>query len=214
MPNISSRTDDLRRLILRGRVWTSRQLATHVYGEPTATATRECERLLNNLLASRCVERTRVFARPVPDLSGGPLLRWEPGSARLPEVGKVLWRASSRWVDPPRMQTVWHAGRRLLSHSGQSGDGRIRQPGQVTHDLCVSQVLTELVCTQDRGRDAAAWIGEEHLGKLIRGKVPDAVIARPGGLPLAIDFIGSYPADRIERVMRFYSRLGLPFELW
>jgi hypothetical protein len=214
MPASTTRADDLRRLLPRSRVWTSRQLAALVYGDTTATATRECERVLNRLLASKCARRTRVFARPTPDLSGGPLLRWEPGGGLLPDVGKITWRAFARWVEPPRMQTVWHAGRRLLSHVAQAGDGRLRQPGQVTHDLCVTQILTELVSTQARGEDAAGWIGEEHLGKLIRGKVPDAVIARPGGLPLAIDFTGSYPADRVERVMRFYSRLGLPFELW
>ena len=113
------------------------------------------------------------------------------------------------------MQTVWHAGKRLLSHLGQTGDGRIRQPGQATHDLSVTQILVELVASQQRCKDAAAWIGEEQLGKrFLQGKVPDAIIAHPQKIPLAIDFLGNYPADRIERIIRFYSQLGLPFELW
>ncbi|MBY0460895.1 MAG: hypothetical protein K2V38_26545, partial [Gemmataceae bacterium] len=132
----------------------------------------------------------------------------------VPAAGRVAWRAASRQVGPPRMQTVWHPGRRLLSQNGLSGDGRVRQPLQVSHDLAVSQVLVELARTPDRQADAAGWVGEEHLGKIARGKVPDALVVRPGGLPLAIDFIGTYPADRVERVVRFYARIGLPFELW
>lgn len=222
-----SRADRVRELIARNRVWTAPQVAAVAFGDTSASAVRECERVLAALAEAGWVRRTRVHARPVPDLSGGPLARWEPGD-RLPNAGSIHWRATARWVDPPRVQTVWHAGRRLLSHTGRAGDGRIRQPLQVSHDLAASQVLTEFVLTQNRAHDAAVWVGEDHLdtvgefGRAFRGRVPDAVIARPQGLPLVIDFVGCYPRDRIDRLIRFYSGLrgvacqrpGTPFELW
>ena len=181
--------------------------------DPTPTAVREVERLLARCHRQGWGRRSRVFARPVPDLSAGPLAAWRPGEV-LPDAAPIAWQAAARWTEPPRPVAVWHAAKRLLSQLGKSGDGRVRQPLQATHDLAVSQVLAELARTPHRAGDAAAWVGEEHLGKLARGKVPDAVITRPDELPLAVDFVGSYPADRISRVMRFYARLGLPFELW
>ena len=214
MTRSDSRSEQLRFMLLRSRMWLIPQLTAMTYGERSESAERECERLLHSSLSAGWLRRTRVFARQVPDLSCGPLLRWETDDGCLPSVGSVLWRASSRWTGPPRMQTVWHAGKRLLSLIGRTGDGRIRQPGQASHDLCITQILVELSVSQNRSGDAASWIGEEQFGKLMCGKVPDAMIARPDKLPLAIDFLGNYPADRVHRIMLFYSRLGLPFELW
>jgi len=134
--------------------------------------------------------------------------------AHLPALGPIMRRSSMRLNAKPRMTTVWHASKRLHNQLGQTLDGRIRQPLQAGHDLAVSEILKVLSLDPERASDAAGWVGEEYLGQFIRGKVPDAIIVRSDDIPVAIDYVGHYPYDRVNLAVQFYSRLGLPFELW
>lgn len=170
-------------------------------------------RRLSQLDAAGLLTATRVLAHPLLDLSE-PVARWRPGDPE-PDFGAVSYRLKARWTLGPKRTTVYLPTRRAVHLFGGAG-GRFDYPLQATHDLHIAALYVRLATT--RPEEADHWRGEEML-RLARtrgrGKVCDAVIVNEREKPIqAIEFGGSYRADRVRAFHRVMANRRLGYDLW
>jgi hypothetical protein len=168
---------------------------------------------------SRMVEEG-LLAR-IPALVRWPLLKIEePLDVFLPgdhpswrgDPEKLAYQAQSRWKDlGTKLTTAYVATPKLARRIGGVGNGEIRAPHQVTHDV----TLLECWCAlSDKAREY--WEGEEYLranGWGRRRKVPDA-LTTIDGKHFAVDFIAAYDADRIRQLQDWCLREHLYYVLF
>lgn len=175
-------------------------------------ARRLARRRLRRLVDAGLLERHEVLARPLLELTG-PLISWAPGDPD-PDVGAVSYRLQSRWSKPPRRTTVFVASGRAVRELGGRG-GKLPTLGQETHDLHTSELF--LRRRELSPEEAHRWVGEEALKPhRERGeKLPDAVLVdEHGEIELAIEFAGSYSANRVAEFHNDCLERELPYELW
>src|SRR5262249_48476750 len=105
---------------------------------------------------------------------------------------------------------VFVATAHAAKHTGGIGNGEIRQPLQVSHDL----YLTTVYLHQEQ-KVRAAWRGEELLrADGWTGIVPDG-FAVVDGMPTAFEVVGeSYTADHIMEFQNHCYREGWGYQIW
>jgi hypothetical protein len=162
--------------------------------------------------------KERWFAKYLPlakfDPLPGPPLAWAfPGDSRWakrpPEV--IIAEAKARWESLTlKTWPVYVATEHAAKHTGGIGNGEIRQPMQVSHDLYVTTVYLH---QEKKIRDA--WRGEDLLrADGWDGIVPDG-FAVVDGMPLAFEIVGeSYTADRIMEFQNHCYREGWGYQIW
>lgn len=172
-----------------------------------------CRQALTDLQASGWLWRRTMLARPLLDLSSGPLLSWHPGDTE-PNYHALAWKLAKRWNAGPVSQTVFGATKKTLAHFGQPGLGRPSRAVSVTHDLHVTEMYLQLL--RARRRDASLWVGERDLACFGWTKVPDAVLANGSKAVRVLDFAGSYPVCKLREFGDYFGAFGinLPFEMW
>lgn len=191
---------------------------------PSESADRNARRRLSELVEAGLLTRERVAAKPLlsldapafrwkPDAGGGPNVGSEPGEA-APEFSSLSWQLQKRWTEPEREVSAYLATRRAASIFGGWANGRIKNPGQATHDFHVGAVYLKLLRTAPTL--AAGWIGEEMLSPTRQGqKLPDAILYDREGRPrLVVEFGGAYPAERVQSFHEDCAARQLPYELW
>jgi hypothetical protein len=193
-------------LLFRFRLLTP-ALAACLWGTSAAYAGRR----LTLLHARGWVDATRVLARPVLDLTA-PVATWRPGE-QAPDFGAISYRLRARWSEPPRLATVYLPTKKAARLFGGPG-GRFDYPLQATHDLHVAALFVRLNAEDPEA--ASRWRGEEwiRLGRK-KGKVCDAWIVGAREKPvLAVEFGGSYRADRVAAFHRGMDLRHLPYQIW
>ena len=176
------------------------------------SAAQSARRRLAQLEAEGMVVLSRVHAEPLLELRA-PIVAWIPGHP-APDFRAVSNTLNSRWpVVAPAALMVYRASRTTNNRFG--GPGRLAplSADQITHDLHVSEVYVQLRRTDPA--TASAWIGEDVLGKAgYRMKDPDAIVRRPDGSDIAIEFGGRYDKQRVEEFHQDCERRNRPYELW
>lgn len=199
----------LEALTVKVRLFSLDQVAG-AWWDRTATGAANARRRLARLRQMGLVEPWRVNAHPLLSLDS-PVASWSPGDP-VPDPWQVAYRLQSRWQEAPKQTAVWVASKRAINQFGGAGR-RLMHPLQATHDLHVSGIYLRLLASN---RELAeAWVGEDELGHNRGGKLHDAVIQDPEGeTRLVIEFGGSYPAERVERVHEHCLREMVPYQLW
>ena len=177
----------------------------------TVSGATNCRRTLSGLVARGLIHRFETIAHPELPLTE-PVWTWRPGQPD-PPAGSIAYRLGVRWTEPLQPTVIYVATRRAAKLYGGVG-GRLRSCVQVTHDIHVATVYLKFL--QEQPWKASAWVSESAISSQFHNeKLPDAAIKGPDGeLALAIEFGGSYPKPRVEKLHRSFSARNLPYELW
>lgn len=197
-------------LTLRVRVLSVAQIARGWWLESTHSEAAAGGRM-KRLEGEGLVIRFTLVSHPELALAA-PLAHWRPGDAP-PEFGALSHRLKSRWTLPPVPLAAVIATREAGLRFGVKG-GRFPKPTEQSHDLHFSAVFLrkrdeEPDCVP-RWRFETALLAERFAGE--PGELPDAVIE--GDPPLAVEFGGAYPRERLEGFHRHCAERALPYEIW
>lgn len=198
-------------LVGKARLATRRQVITTWWGTGES-AERNGRRRIRLLCDAGWLDTGQVLARPLLHLAE-PLIVWKPGD-QTPMFNQLAWWAQSRWNLPVRRVTVLAAGLHARHTFGGNDRRPLRNVCQFTHDVHVAAVyLRYFVASPDL---AAMWRGEDVLFRRGRHRfVPDAVLQDSQGVPIrAIEFGGSYPADRFRHLHNDCAQRAIPYEVW
>lgn len=214
MPIVRSERDEalLETLVFKVRLL-SAPLIADAWWSDSAKPLMHARRRLRQLIDAKLIEHTHVLASPMLPMEA-PLHCWQPGAPE-PDCEALGYALQSRWGDePPRRVGVFVAAKKAVYQYGGRGKGGLRQRLQATHDLHLSAVYLYYLRTDPAV--AAAWVGEDMLGKAGHGiKDPDAIVMNPDGNPrTVIEFGGRYDARRVRDFHQHCARFGLGYELW
>ena len=131
---------------------------------------------------------------------------------RLPNFTRLAWQLRKRWDSATAVQTtiVWASSRAARRFGGHGG--RLRQPQQLEHDLCVAAAW----CHWRNQGASGTWISEDvyrdtHQRGAHRRSVPDAlVLDDQGNIVKYIEIGGRYSVKRLKKIHRTWT----PYELW
>jgi len=199
----------LEALVEKVRLFSQRQIAEHWWDGETANTRRR----LKTLERAGLIKRLIVPARTLPPLET-PIVLWQPEQPP-PDCGQVAYRLQQRWQRRAvRPTSVVVATRRTGQILGGPAAGELKQPTQATHDLGVAAVWLRL----DRQAPAwaAAWQGEDLMAPSRWGeKRPDAMIMDSIGEALwAMEFGGSYAAERVRSFHEYCAERSLSYQIW
>lgn len=198
-----TRTDLLDMLTRRVRLITEREV-----GE-------QGRRRLMTLRSEGWVEEIRVRSPPLPKLEE-PLGYWMPGRAK-PDLGRIAYRARTRWHGPARSIRAFIATARAGDLLGGRG-GPLKNPLQAAHDLACARLY--LMFRENNPEAARCWVGEDAMVQIVQARrherLPDAVILDQNERPaLAIELVGStYSKRRIAGFHADCAAKNLPYMLW
>lgn len=195
------------------RVATEQQLET--FAALYATFQGKCAGAVSRLLISGYLTCHDIAIRtPAID---GPLLSWQLDDP-APDCAALAAQLSRRLTETPwrRVRLYWATRKAICLVGGISGLNR--QPLQVQHDLCTTEVYLKLL---EKGLQESEhiWVGEDALRRdfphLFKRKRPDAVILQKPDLPVRIlETGGTYSADDLRHIHRSYARERVPYEIW
>lgn len=182
--------------------WWSNAIAPEVHAD----------RRLQHLVEAGLLEQVEVLAEPLLALKS-PVFCWQPDEPE-PDCDAIGYALQSRWTQAPRHTTIYVATKKAINEYGGRGRGGLRRRLQATHDLHLSAVYLHYL--RDDPDAAAAWVGEDMLGKAGHHvKDPDAIVLDPEGRPEKIvEFGGRYDARRVRDFHDHCARFGLSYELW
>lgn len=200
-------TELLRALTQRVRVFTLAQVARTWWPE-SQDGQGLARRRLRALEDGGLVTLTSLIAHPEIDLAG-PLSSWQPGLPE-PDFGPVARELARRWTEPERQTLCVVASEEAASVVGGSG-GRTPRDSEATHDIHLAAVYLRMA--EKLPTRASSWRAEASLAKGQGVKVPDAMV-RDGKYDTAIEFGGSYSAEKLASFHRYCHRKGLGYELW
>ena len=195
-------------LVLKVRLFSLRQIATHWWNGEVANARRR----LRQLAADHLVSRVTVPVRALPAFTK-PIVCWEPGQPAL-DADAIAYRLKTRLRNRPiRSVTAWVATERSGQLFGGRCRGELKHRTQATHDLGVSSIWLHFDAHAPQWADA--WQGEDMLAHTRRGeKLPDAFIVDDGNVVCVIEFGGDYDARRIREFHSDCASRDLPYQLW
>lgn len=191
------------------RLFSQRQIAEHWWAGELPNARRRLRRLADQGLISRI----DVQARPIPDVAS-PLHTWEAGQPG-PDFGAIAYQCQSRFRrQATRNLTAWIVTQRGAQLFGGMRRGELKHPTQATHDLGVAAVWLRLAAEAPSW--AAAWRSEDLLAHTRVGqKLPDAFIVDASEqIICAVEFAGSYNAERIQAFHEDCLQRDLPYQIW
>jgi len=170
---------------------------------------RQLRRLLAGLESGGWLKRGQIFARPLLDLSAGPLACWRPGQAD-PDYNRLAWQVEKRWVQAPHEQTVWFATGQALAAFGFTGQQSRWNPFCATHELHVAAMHLAFLREHSDGQ----WMPEREMHRCGWKKIPDAAIRQGDTVIEVRDFAGNYPLARLQAFGSFFKAQQIPFSLW
>lgn len=146
-----------------------------------------------------------------------PLFSWQLHDPP-PDCAALAAHLARRLTETPwrRVRLFWATRKAICLVGGVSGLNR--QPLQVQHDLCTTEVYLKLL---ERGLQQSEhiWVGEDILRRefphLFKRKRPDAAILQKPDRPICLlETGGTYSADDLRHIHRSYARERVPYELW
>lgn len=170
-------------------------------------------RLIANLVGKGFLDRS-TFATVVPEVAETALALWSPGEPP-PDFGAVAWQGRRRLQQGKRNVEciVWATKKAVRSYGGIGG--RLKQPWQVQHDLGVT--ATYLTYRKVAPQEARLWIGEDIYERDFRvsknEKLADAFLVQDEQVERSIEFVGDYPANRLQGFHDFWAAKNTPYEL-
>ena len=195
------------------RVATEQQLDT--FAALYATFQGPCAGAVSRLLVSGYLTCHDITIRtPAIDV---PLFSWQFDDP-APDCTALAAQLSRRLAETPwrRVRLFWATRRAICLVGGVSGLNR--QPLQVQHDVCTTEVLLRFL---ERGlqQSGHVWVGEDalrrHFPHLFKRKRPDAAILQKPDQPVRIlETGGIYSADDLRHIHRSYARERVPYDLW
>ena len=194
------------------RVITDEQAARAKWGS-TIVDRAACRRRLAKLVAGDWLHVASVNVLAMPPLDR-PLAAWRPWEL-APDLGAVAYQLRVRWTGPTKRACVYWATRKTARLYGGVGNGRIKHPFQIQHDVGVAEMY--LAVRRHRPAMLRHWIGEDRLAPYrLRQKLPDAVLARgPAESPhLILEFGGRYDKRRLAAFHDDALIRGTPYEIW
>lgn len=197
-------------LTQRVRVLSLDQVARTWWGN-SADPRDGARRRLRSLEGWGFIERVKLTGHRELELTE-PLVLWSPGDEQ-PDFGALAYRLERRWPDPPATAPAAIASREAGSWLGGKG-GRVPKPVEVSHDLSLGALYLRF--RSEESERARHWVSEARLKEEGFGDtevLPDALI-RGGGEETVIEFAGSYPRSKFEKLHTFCARRGLPYEVW
>lgn len=169
-----------------------------------SVATVSVRQALRRLEQRNLIERRVVMMEPILELKG-PAIAWAPTDPP-PPFGVVSWQLRSRWRSRPQRTLVFTATRLAM------GMSRRLRASEIRHDCHVAEVYRKL--KQYRPAWAEHWVHEDQFAEQMftEGRVPDAAIASD---PIvAIEFGGSYRADKLLSFHVAMAAQNIPYEVW
>jgi hypothetical protein len=176
--------------------------------------TRTAVRSLMRRWARKGAVASRIeFMQPILKLTA-PTVRWCPGD-EPPDFGRAAWQFRTRWGQPPQRTIVYWAAEKVRRLKSVALWGRPPRPAEMRHDCHVAEVYRTLVSA--RPEQASVWVPEDDfarhgLAMLFEERIPDALIA--ASPPLAIEFGGSYRAEKLVSFHRAMAARQVPYEIW
>ena len=146
------------------------------------------------------------------------IFKWCPGEPD-PECLALASLLNQRNLDTPWQQTrLFWATDKATSLVG-GGSGLNRQPLQVQHDLCTTEVYLRFLAERYFCFSDEFWVGEDILrrefSEFFPTKMPDAAILYERDYPIdVIEIGGVYSADDLRHIHQSYSRERFRYELW
>ena len=195
------------------RVATEQQL--HAFAELYPTFQGPCAGAITRLLFSGHLTCHDMTIR-LPKIDT-PLFCWQIDDP-APDCATLSSDLTRRLTFTPWQQTrLFWATRKAISLVG-GVSGLNRQPLQVQHDLCTTEVYLKFL-ERGLGQSTDFWVGEDILRRefphLFKKKRPDAAILQKPDCPIRIIEIGGiYSADDLRHIHRSYARERIPYELW
>jgi hypothetical protein len=165
---------------------------------------------LKSLVYGGYLNTAKPLIHPLLTLST-PLVTWAPGKPE-PDCDAIAWQAQRRWTEPPSPTRIF-----WVSEKGAAITGRpAPRPRlfQATHEVHMAELALRFLASSLSG--TWTWIPEDEVPKPTgRGhRVPDALIHSPHGQQVAIEFLGSYTANRIRTFHRDCAAKSLPYQGW
>jgi hypothetical protein len=207
--NISRRMLILDALAYRVRLFAWSQLVA--LGPPSNSYARSLRRLIRRLGNDGLIRRVEILTRPAPVIDK-PLHVWRVGDPN-PPIHEIQYQAEQRNRRPVEPVSIILGTQRLANALGGTC-GTALNHHSAAHDLGVTAVFLHLWRTHHEL--ALAWQGEDIVApSRHRQKLPDAVLYDPEGKPvMAIEYIGDYPANRIQAFHDDCAARGLAYEVY
>ena len=146
------------------------------------------------------------------------LFRWHPGDP-APDCLDLANQLHQRNIVMPWRQTrlFWATEKATSLVGGHSGLNR--QPLQVQHDLCTTEVYLRVLADRYFAGSDEIWVGEDSLrcefARFFPTKMPDAAILLDREIPIeAIEIGGVYSAGDLKRTHQSYSHKRIRYEIW
>lgn len=198
-------------LVQKFRIATADQIA-RAWWPSSAAAISMASRRLRKLQKLGWIDSTTLFARPLLSLSG-PFISWSPGKD-APPFQAISNRLRERWRMPARSVRVFNASRIANQHLVGKDRRAIKNFCQASHDLHVTEVFLHYL--HHRPELADKWRGEDDIAGLRHHQVlPDAMLMDDCGEPIcAVEFGGSYTAERLRDFHDDCFERQLPYEVW
>ncbi len=197
-------------LAIRVRLLSQRQVSDHWFDGEDSNARRR----MSHLQGIGLVKKVRVRARTLPPIERA-IIKWQPSDPSSPNCAKAAYACRSRWRKRHvRTCTTYIATEKAAQLLGGRHRGKIAKELQVTHDLGVTAIWLYLDRTAPNWADA--WRGEDVMAATrYRQKLPDGFIVDTSGTPLcAMEFGGSYDAQRVLEFHEDCVSRDLPYQLW
>lgn len=194
-------------LTARVRVLTTEQVG-RTWWPSASNPESGARRRLRALSDARLVSVQTLLAHPEIDLVA-PVAIWHRGLPE-PDFAALARSLAKRWTEPERATPCVAATQQAVAQFGGSG-GRLPRDSEATHDIHLAAVHLRMV--QELPTRAASWTPEAALRKGQGIKIPDAIV-RDGKYRTAIEFGGSYSAEKLAGFHRYCEGRGLGYELW
>lgn len=201
----------LRSLVRQIRFATLEQIARG-WWPANDVALANVSRRLRKLEKSGWIVSAAYLARPLLSLDG-PLVNWQPGDDN-PRYQKVSTSLRRRWKQPAKRIRIYAASKHAKCAFVGQDRRAVKNFCQVSHDLHVTEVFLRYLTTEPAV--ASFWLGEDEIAPSRRHQVlPDAMLVNQAGQAIrAIEFGGSYSAERIREFHQDCAKRGLPYEVW
>jgi hypothetical protein len=181
------------------RVFTLEQIARTWFSATSGplSLARKC---VAKMAAAGSVSVTKELLHPEVDVTK-PLFEWKAGYDERPDLGRVAWKAKSRFRASSTQTVVV-----------RSVEARRGRSTELLHDVMLSGVFLNL-----RKADPTivrSWTHEDHLSPACRkafgSRVPDAVL-HGDTCALLIEIIGSYDKRRLKETFTSWRSFTFRF---
>lgn len=183
------------------------QQAQAVTGDATLAA---CLRRIGRLAGRGWLSTRTAWITP-PVIGEEPLVRWSGGTP-APAADNLARITRKRWAGPARSVKIAVATKDTRNRLSTVG---IRPPreSEIAHDLWLAEVFVKHYLDHP----TYAWLHEDGFGDVLAdGTKPDALLmtGNDGNEVVAVELLGDYRRDKIQRFHSYCSEHGLAYELW